>query len=152
MKQLRYLIPILLCAVLAAGCLKSENVPPAITPDGNFGGEFRLISRNAEKKTVDTVKAIIKLSLTQANGSFTVTGDTATVHAGSKGQYAVNGNAIGFSDKTLSAVNADKAAPIVSSKAHLNGVYLFAYNGNVLQMKAVVGDTVAFEYDLKRVN
>lgn len=152
MKRLKYLIPVLLAAALTAGCLKNEEVPPVVVPTGNFSGEFRFISRNAAEKTIDTVKANIKVSLNQADASFAVSGDTSTIHAGSKGQYGINGNAIGFADKTLSALNSDKTAPIIGGKAHTNGVYLFVYNGNVLQMKTIVGDTVAFEYDLKKVN
>ncbi|MBL4675735.1 MAG: hypothetical protein JKY70_05965 [Mucilaginibacter sp.] len=152
MKRLRYLLPVLLVAALSAGCLKGNNNPTNPNPEGIFTGEFRLISKKANKNTIDTVKANIKLTLTESNASYSITGDTATIHAGSKGIYGINGLGIGFADNTLSTANAQKNAPVINGKAHLNGSYYFVYNGIVFQMKTVVGDTVAFEYDLKKVN
>lgn len=152
MRRLSYLIPVLLCSALVVGCLKSEDVRPAVVPVGNFSGQFRLISGNTIKKTIDTIKTNIKISLSQEDESFTITGDTSIAHAGSKGHYGINGNIIGFTDNTLSVNNAGKSAPVINGKAHLNGIYLYFYNGNVLQMRTVVGDTIAFEYELKRVN
>ncbi|RFZ95103.1 hypothetical protein D0C36_06135 [Mucilaginibacter conchicola] len=152
MKRLRYLIPVLLGAALTSGCLKTTEAPPVLDPDGTFAGEFRLISKKSNKTTIDTVKANIKLSLSQATARYSVTGDTAVIHAGSKGRWGTTSQAIGFADSTLSAANAAKNAPIVNGKAHLHGTYLYVYNGSILQMKTVIGDSVAFEYDLKKVN
>ncbi|RYD84493.1 MAG: hypothetical protein EOP54_32245 [Sphingobacteriales bacterium] len=154
MKRLRYLIPVLLGAALSAGCLKGNDNQANPNPEGIFSGEFRLISRKGSPNanTVDTVKANIRLTLNQSNASYSITGDTATIHAGSKGIYGVNGGGIGFADATLSSSNANKNAPVIGGKAHLNGSYYFVYNGLVLQMKTVVGDSVAFEYDLKKTN
>lgn len=152
MKRLRYFIPVLIGAAVTSGCLKGNDYPVSPTPDGTFTGEFRLISKKANKTTIDTAKTIIRLTLTQANATFAISGDTTVVHAASKGKYGINGSLIGFDDNTLSAANAANTAPIINGKAHLNGIYQFAYNGSALQMRTIVGDTIAYEYDLKKTN
>lgn len=145
--RLLYLLP--LCAVFTTGCLhgnkNNDNVNPI--PDGNFTGQFRRLHTHADH-TVDTLKANITLSLVNSSGTYKVTGDTATVHAGSYGSYGGNSAtmAITFYDKTYSS-----SAPV--TKSHLTGTYTYAYDGTVFQLKAFGPlDTLAFLYDLKKVS
>ncbi|TWR27731.1 hypothetical protein FPZ42_00525 [Mucilaginibacter achroorhodeus] len=152
MKRLRYLIPVLLGVALTSSCLKGNDQPVTPNPEGAFSGEFRLISRKPGQTKIDTAKCNISLSLTQATASYSVGGDTSKIHAASKGLYGINGQGIGFADKSVPATLATTNAPIINGKAHLHGTYLFVYNGSVLQMKTIIGDSLAFEYDLKKIN
>jgi hypothetical protein len=144
--KLRLLCLLPLLATLATGCLggKKDNVDPI--PDGNFTGEFRLIHIHSNH-TADTVKANINLSLSYNAGTYKVTGDTATVHAGSYGSVSedLTNKVILFTDKTYS-----NTAPV--TKTHLTGLYQYAYDGSAFQMVAYGPlDTLALQYDLKKV-
>lgn len=141
MKRLIYVLPLLL--LLAAGCFNDQASIPSPDPSGTFSGEFRRIHRNKDQ-SIDTVKANIKVIIEPGKG-YHVLGDTTTVHAGSKGHYGINGNGIMFIDSTL----AKTGTPI---KTHLNGEYLFIYNGSIFQMVRTSGDTLSFQYDLKKTN
>jgi hypothetical protein len=144
--RLLYLLPLL--AALATGCLNGGNknnntVTP--TPDGTYTGQFRLL--HIHTNSTDTVKTNITLTLSNSAGTYKVTGDTATVHAGSYGNYAGNTatGLISFEDKTYSS-----SAPF--TKTHLNGTYNYAYDGTTFQMKAFGAlDTLELQYDLKKV-
>jgi len=142
--RLLYLLPLLIA--LTAGCLggskNSNNVAPI--PDGVYSGQFRLLHVHTNK--TDTVKANIMLTMSNSAGTYKVTGDTATVHAGSFGNYAGNSatGLITFVDKTYSS-----SAPV--TKTHLTGTYNYAYDGTTFQMKAFgVLDTLVLQYDLKK--
>lgn len=140
--KLLYIIPVII--VFLAGCYGSKDTPTP-TLSGNFSGQFRLVHRHITTVPFDTAKANITLTLNKTASTFAVSGDTSTVIAGSKGSYqlALNGNYILFLDNTLSASS-------VSTKAHLNGEYTYAFDGNNLQMLATSGDTLKVEYDLNK--
>lgn len=139
MKRLIYLLPTLL--VLASGCFNDSNSTPIPNPEGTFSGEFRLVRRLPNVTKLDTDKAQIKLVLKPGSG-FKVLGDTATVHAGSRGQYGVSVNTLRFIDSTFKAGN--------YTKRHLQGDYLYIYNGFNLQMVLNSGDSLSLQYDLKK--
>ena len=141
MKKIIYLLPVLVA--LVSGCFNDQNSVPAPDPSGTFTGEFRRISKAADQ-SIDTLKANIKVVIQPGIG-YHVLGDTTTVHAGSKGHYGINGNGIMFVDDTYSATG-------TSTKTHLNGEYLFIYNGSVFQMVRNSGDTLSLQYDLKKTN
>lgn len=145
MKRLIYVLPLLLA--LATGCLKDDSGYsynlPAPAPSGTFPGEFRRVSSNADHAIV-TLKTNIKVII-EPTADFYVVGDTATIHAGSKGRYTINGNVIKFEDSTLPKTG-------TPTKTHLDGEYLFVYNGSIFQMKKTVGDTLNLQYDLKKTN
>jgi hypothetical protein len=148
MKRLIYVLPLLL--TLAAGCIDNGNNTPAPDPSGTFTGEFRRIHRNTDL-SIDTTKATIKVIIEPGVG-YHVLGDTATLHAGSKGHYGISGNGIMFVDNTLPAPVSGAPTPPAPKKVHLNGEYLFVYNGSIFQMVKVVGDTLSLQYDLKKTN
>jgi hypothetical protein len=142
--KLLFLTPVLF--FLITGCLSNKVAPVPTLPAGTYSGQFRLFHRHTTTSPFDTLKADIMLTLsnTPAN-SFSLSGDTSTVIAGSKGTYqlASNGNFILFVDNTLSATS-------ISEKAHLNGEYVYSYDGNSLQMIASSADTLQVQYDLKK--
>jgi len=136
---------LLLIALLTGGCLGNKSANPTPAPSGNYAGTFRLLHRSHGATKTDTSKANIQLMLA-SGGTFTVLGDTALIHAGSKGKYIVTGDYLGFVDDTYPPAGKP-------SKIHLNGYYNFYYDGtSVLQMIANSADTLAVQYDLKKVN
>jgi hypothetical protein len=144
MKRLIYILPFLL--MLAGGCLKDGgnyyyNSPDA-APLGTFSGEFRLLHRKADQ-SIDTLRANIKVIIEP--GGYRVLGDTSTIHAGSRGLYGFTGNGMKFADSTL----AKTGTPV---KTHLDGEYLYIYNGSIFQMVRTSGDTLSLQYDLKKTN
>ncbi len=144
--KLVYLIPFL--AIFTSGCLSNSTDTPGPTkpfPEGAFAGPFRLIHKNFKTGHRDTLKANLSLTLSTAVG-YKVTGDTATVHAGSYGDYVVGSNYIQFFDKTYSTA-------IKPTKTHLTGIYQYFYDGTSFQMLAQGAlDTLSLQYDLKKVN
>jgi hypothetical protein len=142
--RLFYFLPLLL--VFCTGCLKSATTTPApIVPSGTFTGEFRYLHRKTDKVPFDTLKATITVKLLTTNFTYTVTGDTANVHAGSYGTFGLNSPYMTFTDKTY---------PIAGTptKQHLNGSYLYYYDGTTFQMLAYSLDTLAVQYDLKKTS
>lgn len=134
-----------LATLFIVGCVGDKAANPTPAPLGNFSGQFRLLHRARGASKIDTTKATLQLSLA-IDGTFTVFGDTAVVHAGSKGKYAVSDAYLGFQDVTYPVTGRP-------AKAHLNGYYSFYYDGtSVLQMVANSSDTLAVQYDLKKVN
>jgi hypothetical protein len=137
--NLLYLLPLL----IAMGCGKEKiaSTPQIQLPAGIFNGPFAKIHRNLTSGKSDTVVATIKLT-TDASGNFAVTGDTSTVHAGSKGKFSLGyGQDLVFDDKTFSATS-------TSTKTHLNGDYIYSYDGSSFQMVRGVGDTISYQYIL----
>jgi hypothetical protein len=137
----------LLLAILASGCLKnsnSNNVPPPI-PSGTFTGQFKLYHRHTDAVPYDSVMANITVKLTTPAYTFTVTGDTSTIHAGSYGTFGISVPYIIFNDNTYSAT-----AP--KTKTHLSGYYLYNYDGTNLLMYASSSDTLILGYSLKKTS
>src|ERR1700744_585176 len=102
--KLLYFIPVIV--MFLTSCFGNKQAPtPSLS--GTFSGQFTLFHRHTTTTPFDTLKANITLNLTSANNSYTVTGDTSTVIAGSKGVYqlATNGNLILFIDNTLSTTS-----------------------------------------------
>jgi hypothetical protein len=129
------------------GCFKtptsSSGSPNTSTITGTFTGQFRLLHRHTNTVSFDTTKCNITVTINSSGNTYTVTGDTTTVHAGSHGTYAVSSPFINFVDATY-----PKAG--VPTKTHLNGVYQYYYDGTTFQMLAYSIDTLSLQYDLKR--
>ena len=140
------LYPLLVIVVFASGCFGNKNSAPApAIPSGNFTGQFRRVHTSPRNGAMDTLKANLMLSLNVTTG-FAVTGDTATVHAGSHGSYAIGSSYIEFSDVTFPPTG-------TPTKIHLSGVYQYYYDGTVFQMVAnSYLDTISYQYDMKKVN
>ncbi|WP_428330604.1 hypothetical protein [Mucilaginibacter sp.] len=147
--KLKFTYLMLLVIVFATACTKSKTAADLnpTSPSGTYAGQFRLIHIHKDN-TKDTLKANILLTMSLTTG-FKVTGDTATVHAGSYGSYIIGlsgSNTITFVDKTYPTTG-------TPTKTHLNGQYNYYYDGTVLQMQAFGPlDTLALQYDLKRSN
>ena len=142
-----YLLPALLVlSLFATGCLSNKTSNPVPYPTGTFGGQFRLLHKKLNDTKVDTLKkANIQLVL-ESGGTYKVLGDTAIVHAGSKGQYGLNATYMAFNDETY-----PKTGPPV--KIHLYGNYFYNYDGSTnLVILVNQGDTLNYRYDLKRIN
>lgn len=133
-----YIIPF--AVLLIAGCVKStDNTPTFLIPSGTFTGQFLRVSRVGISDTLDTIKANIQLTLNTTTG-FKLTGDT-TLHAASFGGYALNQYYIQFNDQSQP-----------SAKYHLNGVYDYSYNGTQFNVYNDFGDTLSYQYILKKSN
>lgn len=141
--KLLYFLPMLL--LLGTGCFKARQAVPIPEPSGIFAGQFRIVHVTLSTNKKDTLrKANIALNLNGGTKVFSVTGDTATAHAGSFGTYTISSPLINFTDKTFSA-----AAP--GDKTHLTGLYQYYFDGTILQI-AAGNDTLSLQYDLKRQN
>ncbi|MFA6085656.1 hypothetical protein [Mucilaginibacter sp.] len=142
-----YLLPALLVlSLFATGCLSNKTSNPVPYPIGTFEGQFRLLHKKLNETKIDTLKkANIQLVL-ETGGAYKVLGDTATVHAGSKGQYGINATYMAFNDETYPKTG----TPV---KIHLYGNYFYNYDGSTnLVILVNQGDTLNYRYDLKRVN
>lgn len=148
-KRSAYLLLVLLATVVfATGCFKDSPAIQVPYPSGTFAGPFKLLRRKLGATTVDTLKkANIQLVLETGVG-FKVLGDTATVHAGSKGLYGINATYIAFDDNTY-----PKTGNPPNDKIHLYGNYFYSYDGSsTLVILFNQGDTLNYRYDLKKVN
>jgi hypothetical protein len=135
-----YLLPLLMACV-AAGCStdKVAKTTPIPTPTGTFGGFFQLVHTKVSTGANDSVRTNLTLVL-DAQGNFTVTGDTSTLHAGSTGKFSLGvGDDLFFTDKTYPTAG-------VPAKVHLNGDYRYQYNGSVLGLDKNVGDSLSYQY------
>jgi len=124
----------------------NESTPtPFNVPNGNYSGRFWALHKNTTTGHYDTTKkANLLLYISTASG-YKVTGDTATAHAGSFGDFAMDPNYIQFVDKTLTNTG------VVANKVHLNGVYQYYYDGsNVFQLQQAYSDTLVYQYDLRK--
>ena len=140
-----YLLALLFLCYTGCGKINT-NVPNSIiVPSGNFTGVFKRV--HVKKGVYDTLKANILLSMS-VNTGFRITGDTATVHAGSYGSYAVSNDYT-----TIQFLDATSATKGLTPKVHLNGVYNYLYDGSRLQIVANSAlDTLSYQYDLKLAN
>lgn len=141
--KLLYFLPLL--SLFAAGCIKSVSstaTPPPVL-NGTYTGEFRYLHRHNGSAFYDTIKSSIIVTMVNSSATYTVTGDTSTLHAGSYGTYGYNATYINFADKTYPTSG-------TPAKFHLNGAYLYYYDGTTFQMLATPTDTSSYEYDLKK--
>ena len=129
-----------LVTALAAGCQKQLPVTPDL--QGTFTGQFTRIRLNKNGK-LDTAVANLQLNM-QASAGYTITGDTSTIHAGSKGNYQFSASLVAFLDNTYSAT-------AKSTKIHLAGTYSYSFNG-VNFIIAGGTDSLGLLYNLKKVN
>ncbi|MGN6394214.1 MAG: hypothetical protein ACTHMI_01530 [Mucilaginibacter sp.] len=144
--KLLYSLTAIIMVIYGCGHDKSNNVQPV--PDGTYSGQFRLLHIHANNRNIiDTTKTNLTVYFSPVSqGNYTVTGDTATVHAGSKGSFIADGanHTIFFVDNTY-----PKAG--TPNKTHLNGSYAYQYDGSSLKMAAYGAlDTLELQYDLKK--
>lgn len=112
-------------------------------PSGTFTGQFRYLHRHASNVPFDTVKANLTIKFGTPANTYAVTGDTSTVHAGSKGTFSVGSPYMVFADSTFSTT-------ATTTKTHLAGAYIYYYDGTVFQLLAYSADTLSLQYDLRR--
>jgi hypothetical protein len=130
---------------LSAGCIKgSSTTPVPPTPSGTFNGEFKVLHRSNDKVPYDSLKTTLSVNFSTSDYTYSVTGDTTTLHAGSYGSFSIASPYIGFSDKTYSTTSP-------GTKWHLTGYYLYNYDGTNLIMYASSSDTLVIGYSLKKV-
>ena len=138
----RLLCFILLLGVVVTGCIKStKNSPAPVFPYGTFSGQFSRYHKSSSTGKLDSAKANLTLRLNTY--TFAVTGDTTTLHAGSHGTFGGNTTYILFNDSTYSPK---------SVKQHLNGQYVYSYDGTNLVIAASSGDTLSVDYVLKKTS
>jgi len=145
-RNLFLVLPLLALIVLSEACsTKSDPIPAPTPPLGTFKGTFKLWVRKSGGSGYDTVKkAAIFITLTTPN-NFKITGDTSTVHAGSKGLFQFNGSLIAFLDSTY------KVGP--QAKFHLVNTYQYVYDGNnlIMQRANALQDSV-LRYDFLKTS
>jgi hypothetical protein len=137
--KLIYFLPLFLAFTI--GCSNKAQVVPF--PSGTFAGQFTRLHLNKNGK-VDTAYANLILTIQSATTAYAVTGDTSTIHAGSKGYYQFSSSLIAFSDQTFPTIG-------VPLKIHLAGTYQYTYDGLNFQ---IVGstDSLGLIYNLKKTN
>jgi hypothetical protein len=144
----KYLLAFLTIAVIAAGCIKTDtgnySGGPALVPDGVFTGQFTLIHENTSTNRLDTAQATITLTMVALGTTYSVGGDTTKIQAPSKGSFGVDqvNGAITFVDATIT-----KTTPANTPKKHLNGTYLYTYDGTKLHIVGA-NDTLSYDYSL----
>ena len=135
-----------LLSILAIGCSKPHvNPAPSLGALGGiYTGQFVSVHTNTPKN--DTVKANIQLTL-DPSFSFTVAGDTSTVHAGSHGSFVLNsGSTIQFFDLTFPLTG-------TPTKIHLSGQYGYTFDHVYLDMLGSSSDkTTTYTYTLTKIN
>ncbi|HEY4195140.1 MAG TPA: hypothetical protein VGM63_06375 [Mucilaginibacter sp.] len=136
----------LLLLIITTGCLKSgsnNTVPPPI-PSGTFTGQFKFYHRHTNTVPYDSLKANITVTFKTPAYTYAVTGDTATIHAGSYGTFGVSVPYMIFNDNTYN--------PKAYTKTHLSGEYLYNYDGTNLILQASSVDTLVLGYVLKKTS
>ncbi len=144
-RKLTYLLSLLLLMLFVVGCIKPPPADDGTTqplPEGLFGGTFTVIHFNVNKQKLDTTTVSTSVQMSLSNG-FSVTGDTTTIQAPSHGNYTGYGGGLVFNDATAGG------SDINSKKKHLNGVYLYNYDGSRLQME-MQNDTIALLYNISK--
>ena len=143
-RPLIYFVPLLM--VCLAGCLsKPAAVIPTPHPKGSFSGKFWRFHFTKATSKIDTLIANITLVLDSA-GNYSVGGDTTSVHAGSFGKWGLGvGDDLVFTDKTLPATG-------TPTKQHLDGDYLYSYDGSTLQLLKGIGDTLSYQYSFSKTS
>ena len=138
----KLLCSVILLVAIVTGCIKSTPSGPApVFPYGTFSGQFKRYHKSPTTNKIDS--AIANLTLRLNSYTFAVTGDTTTLHAGSHGTFGGNASYIIFNDSTYSPK---------SVKQHLNGQYVYNYDGTTLIIAASSGDTLSVDYVLKKTS
>jgi hypothetical protein len=134
-------------AIVATGCVKSaSNSQPAPTPSGTFTGEFKVLHRHTNKVAWDSVKTNLTVRFNTPGYTYVVSGlDTSTLHAASQGTFGVSSPYISFTDANATAAGTEKMW-------HLNGYYLYNFDGTNLIMYVSTSDTLAAGYNLKKTS
>lgn len=137
----------LLLVIVATGCIKSSpKNQPAPTPSGTFTGEFKVLHRHTNKTTWDSVKTNITVKFNTPGFTYAVSGlDTSTLHAASQGTFGVSAPYIYFTDANATAAGTEKMW-------HLNGYYLYNFDGTNLIMYVSSVDTLVAGYNLKKTS
>lgn len=141
-RTLIYLLPLLMA--FATGCLSKPDkvvIPPSRVPEGTFTGKFRRLHLTVKTHLIDTLNANLTITF-DASGNYAVSGDTS-IHAGCKGLCILGvGDDLVFTDKNPSTTT--------QAKQHLNGDYLYTYDGSNLQLLRGVGDTLSYQYNFNK--
>jgi hypothetical protein len=131
--------------IIITGCAKSSNnTPPPAIPSGVFTGQFKFYHRHTNTVPWDSLKANITVTFKTPAYTYAVTGDTATIHAGSYGTFGLSVPYMIFNDKTYN--------PNAYTKTHLSGQYLYNYDGTNLILQASSVDTLILGYVLKKTS
>lgn len=149
-RKLNYVAAALLITVVIAGCTKSNvnnNIAnnTFVFPQGNFLGQFRLIHPSAKGFGFDTLYANITLNMS-SDYSYSVGGDTSKIQVGSYGTFTPDVNTITFVDATVT-----KRTSPNTLKKHLNGPFLYTFNGSNLHIYGAA-DTLSYDYALMKTN
>ncbi|MBS1522719.1 MAG: hypothetical protein JST50_17100 [Bacteroidetes bacterium] len=137
----------LLLVIVVAGCIKSTpNNQPAPTPSGKFSGIFKVAHRHTTTSNWDSVKTTLNVQFNTPAYTYAVSGvDTSTLHVASYGTFGISSPYIQFTDQTW-------VQPVTGTKWHLNGYYLYNYDGTNLIMYVSSGDTLVAGYSLKKTS
>jgi hypothetical protein len=146
----KFIYLLFLPLILAISCSKNYYNPDTDPnnkgyPLGTFTGNFVSIHKRYRPTRYDTTTAALNLTLS-TNTGFNVTGDTATLHAGSYGSFSEDFVNMAFYDITYPIIYKPK-------KAHLSGFYTYIYDGvNLKIASGVQSDTLTIFYYFKKTN
>jgi len=129
-------------SIIATGCVKSTpNNQPAPTPSGTFTGEFKVLHRHSDKLPWDSVKTNLTVQFNTPAYTYAVSGlDTSTLHIASHGTFGISAPYISFTDQL---------ANTSPTEWHLNGYYVYNFDGVSLIMYVSSSDTLVAGYNLK---
>jgi hypothetical protein len=146
-KFLFFALPVFV--MMVSSCVKNNDVEetPYIAPVGKFTGNFtRYRARFINNKYVYDTTRVSGLVLNLTSTTYKTTGDTS-IHAGSKGLYFYDRQLMEYRDSTVKAGTNSINLP----KPHLNGVFVYNYDGTSLNFSAS-NDTLLYLYQLKKTN
>jgi hypothetical protein len=128
--------------VIATGCVKgSSKNQPAPTPSGTFTGEFKVLHRHTDKAAWDSAKTSLTVLFNTPAYTYAVSGlDTSTLHVASHGTFGISAPYIYFTDAE---------ANNLLTRWHLNGYWVYNFDGKNLVMYISSSDTLVAGYNLK---
>jgi hypothetical protein len=149
MKKSNYILIAAACLLLY-GCSKTPSVAPNVPfpSSGTFSGQFSLYHINAANGEVIRTDTCTLNLILSSGSAYKITGDTATLHAGSYGIYQVNQaeSDIEFNDRTFPTSG-------TPAKVHLSGYYEYQYVGSSLKILSYgPADTLEYFYNLTQTN
>lgn len=129
--------------IVASSCVKSSvKTAPAPVPSGTFTGEFEVLHRHSNKLPWDSLKTNLTVQFNTPAYTYNVSGlDTSTLHVASHGTFGISAPYIYFTDA--------EANTSPTTKWHLNGYWLYNFDGTKLLMYITSSDTLAAAYNLK---